>query len=146
MTITYSLAAAFAFAIWTVFHSLIAIRLDNLTAAVLISGVGSITGIIILLYTGQLSESISAIKGNQYQILFFIFIAGVSVLAIDFFALQAYNLKQSVTIVAPIIMTGSVIISSTIGIIFLSESLTITKITGIAMSAIGIYLVTISTI
>lgn len=125
--ITFAIIAAFAFALWTVFHNQAAGHIDNLFGAIIVSLTAVILGLIFLLPRIKSTTLFSNPKGILFAVL-----AGVAALTLDFFVLKAYSSGLPVSIGGPIIIGGSIAIAIIIGF-FLGETITLLKILGLVL-------------
>lgn len=129
--IIFATIAAVVFGLWSVFHQLASKKIDGLLGAIIISLVAVILGIIILVFRAKNHTFIF-----DYKTIIFVVLAGVCALAIDFFALKAYSSGLEISVVAPVIIGGSIAVASFIGF-FLGEVITLYKIVGILFILIG---------
>lgn len=129
--IIYAITAAFAFGFWTVFHQQAADKIHNLFGAIIISLTAVIIGLVFLLPKIKSTTLYTDPKGILFAVL-----SGVCALLIDYFALKAYGSKLPISIVGPIIISGSIAIATFVGF-FLGESVTTMKVFGLFLIIAG---------
>lgn len=129
--IIFAIIAAVAFGTWTVFHQQASKNINSLFGAIIVSLVAVILGMIII--WPKFNSAITEVKPRG---ILFAVLAGVSALAIDYFALKAYGSGLAISIGGPIIIGGSVAMASLIGF-FLGESVTFYKIIGLILIVLG---------
>jgi len=129
--IFFAIIAATAFGIWTVFERVAAETINYLFGAIIVSLTAAILGFLILIPKIKSTVLFSNPKG----ILFSVF-AGVSALAIDYFALKAYGSGLAVSVAGPIIIGGSIAVAAVIGF-FMGESITLMKVLGLLLIIVG---------
>ena len=130
--IIFASIAAIAFGFWTFFHQQAADKINYLLGAIIVSLTAVVLGLIILL------PKIKTINFSQIQQegIIFAIAAGVCALAIDYFALRAYDSGLAISVAGPIIISGSITVAVLIGL-FLGESITTIKILGLILVIIG---------
>lgn len=128
--IYYAIIAAVAFGIWTVFHEQAAGKIDNVLGAIIVSFTAVLLGALFIIPKLKGSLEITP-KGVLFAVL-----AGVAALVIDVFALKAYGTGAAVSVIGPIIISGSIAVAATIGF-FLGETITLMKVAGLACVLIG---------
>jgi len=129
--ILFSVIAAIAFGVWTVFHQQAADKINYLFGAIIVSLTAVVLGLIFLLPNIKTTILFSNPKGILFAVL-----AGVCALAIDYFALRAYGSGLAISIAGPIIIGGSITVAVLIGF-FLGESITLAKVAGLLFVVIG---------
>ncbi|MFA6047699.1 MAG: EamA family transporter [Parcubacteria group bacterium] len=129
--IIFAIIAAVAFGLWTVFHQQASENINALLGAIIVSLTAVILGMIVI--WPKFNSAVAEIKPKG---ILFAVLAGISALAIDYFALKAYGSGLSVSVGGPIIIAGSIAIASVIGF-FLGESVTILKIAGLVLIIAG---------
>ncbi len=129
--IIFAITAAIAFGIWTVFHQQASDKINYLFGAIVISLTAAVLGFFLLLPKIKTTTLFSNPKGILFAVL-----AGICALAIDYFVLKAYNSGLAISVVGPIVIGGSIAIAATIGF-FLGESITVWKILGLLLVAVG---------
>lgn len=129
--IIFAIIAAVAFGLWTVFHQQASKNINSLLGAIIVSLTAVVLGMIIV--WPQFNAAIKEVKPKG---ILFAVLAGISALAIDYFALKAYGSGLSVSVGGPIIIGGSIAIASAIGF-FLGESITVYKILGLILVIAG---------
>ena len=129
--IVFSIIAAIAFGLWTVFHDQAAKHVNSLLGAIIVSLTAVILGMFLLLPHIKTTSLVSNPKGIIFAVL-----AGICALAIDYFALKAYGTGIEVSIAGPIIIGGSIVVASTIGF-FMGDSISIAKIVGLIFVIVG---------
>ena len=129
--IIYAVVASIAFGVWTVFHQLAADKINNLFGAIIVSITAVIAGLIFLLPRIKTTTLYSNPQGILFAIL-----AGLCALAIDYFALKAYNSGLAVSISGPVIIGGGIAVATLIGF-FIGDSITLIKVLGLLMIIIG---------
>jgi bacterial/archaeal transporter family protein len=129
--IVFAIITAVAFGLWTVFHDQASARIDNLFGAILVSFTAVVLGLLFFLPRVKTTTLFTDPKG-----IIFVVLAGVSALALDFFALKTYGSGVPVSIGAPIIIGGGIAVASLVGF-FLGESVTAVKIAGLFLVVIG---------
>ena len=129
--IIFSVIAAIAFGLWTVFHQQAADKINYLLGAIIVSLTAVVVGLIFLLPNIKTINFSSNPKG-----ILFVVLAGICALAIDYFALKAYGSGLAISIAGPIIIGGSIAVAVSVGF-FLGESITLMKIIGLLFVIIG---------
>ncbi|EKE26606.1 MAG: hypothetical protein ACD_4C00233G0007 [uncultured bacterium (gcode 4)] len=126
--VIYAIIAAFAYGIWTVFHSQAANHISNLLGAVIVSMSAVIMGIIFFV----LSPNKNNLLVWDNRGLIFAILAGIMALAIDYFVLKAYWSGLEISIAGPIIIGWSIAVAVFIGF-FLGEPISLLKILGLIL-------------
>ncbi|MEK6822985.1 MAG: EamA family transporter [Nanoarchaeota archaeon] len=129
--IIFAIVTAIAFGIWTVFHQQAANKINYLVGAIIVSLTAVVLGLALLLPRIRTTTLFTDPKGILFAVL-----AGVCALAIDYFALRAYDSGLAVSVAGPIIIGGSIAIASIIGF-FLGESFTWMKFLGLLLVITG---------
>ena len=129
--IIFALIAAIAFGVWTVFHQLAADKINYLFGAIIVSLTAVVAGLTFLLPKIKTTTLYSNPKGILFAVL-----AGLCALAIDYFALKAYDSGLAVSVAGPIIIGGSIAIATLIGF-FMGESITLMKVLGLSLVIAG---------
>lgn len=125
--IIFAIFAAFSFGLWTVFHKLASPHINQIFGAILVSFTAVIAGLLVLALKSKDVQLVSNSKG-----VYFLILAGVAAFVIDFFALSAYSKGLPITIGGPIIIGGSIAVAIVIGF-FLGDSITLSKLFGLAL-------------
>ncbi len=129
--IIYAIISACSFGAWTFFQQRASGKVNYVFGAILISLTAVIFGSLFLL-----PKLKSTVLFTDWRAIIFIVLAGLCAFAIDFFALRAYGSGLSVSIVGPIIFSGSIVVACIIGI-FCGESITLMKFLGIILTVAG---------
>jgi transporter family protein len=129
--IIFAIIAAVAFGFWTVFHQQASAYINYIFGAIIVSLTAVIAGLILLLPKIKTITLYTNPKG-----IYFLILAGICALAIDFFALKTYGSGLSLSVGGPLIIGGSIAIAALIGF-FLGDTISAPKIIGIILVIIG---------
>lgn len=137
--ITLALLAAFVFGLWTVFHQIASVHINQVLGAIIVSLTAVIAGLIVLLPQLKVGNLVTDTKG-----IYFLIGAGVCAFLIDFLALSAYAKGLSVNVGGPIIIGGSIAVAGVIGFL-MGDSVTIPKLIGIGFVFVGAVVLAVAT-
>jgi len=132
--------AAIAFGLWTVFHQIASTSINQVLGAVIVSATAVVIGLVTLLVQQvKFSELTVSTKGVTFLVL-----AGVMAFALDILALKAYAKGIPITVGAPILIGGSIVVASVIGVL-MGESVSVVKITGLILVVGGAIILSMTT-
>ncbi len=129
--IIYAIAAAITSAFWVVFEQQAASKINYLFGAIVVSLTASAIGLVFLLPKIKSTILFTNPKGVLFAAL-----AGIFALLIDYFSLKSYGYGIPISVAGPIIIGGSIAVSSVIGF-FMGDSVTLMKIFGLLLVIIG---------
>ena len=129
--IIFAVLAALASGVWAVSEQLAAKKIDSLVGAIIVSLTAVVLGLIFLLPRIKATQLYSGPKS-----FLLVMLAGISALAIDYFALKAYSSGLAVSIAGPIIIGGGVAAAAIIGFL-MGDSVTWLKLLGILLVVAG---------
>ena len=102
---------------------------------------GVVTACVVVLYSttyGNVQITSSSFSGWQYVVL-----AGILIAIGDLCMFRAFSSGLPVSIAGPVISGGAVLLATLGGVLFLGESLSITKILGVATATIAVALLSV---
>lgn len=133
-SVFFALCVALAAALYQVFQRQAA-GVNPYLVAVSVSAVAILSGFFLSFFGGKLTLS----EFPQSKIIWlYLVLIGFCAFSIDFFTSKAYTSGGSVSVLGPIITSGIVILSAVFGAVFFKEPITILRVGGIALMAIGI--------
>lgn len=133
-SVFFALCVALAASLYQVFQRLAA-GVNPYLVAISVSAVAILFGLLLASIGGKLSVS----EFPQSKIIWlYLILIGFCAFSIDFFTSKAYTSGGSVSVLGPIITSGIVILSAVFGALFFKEPITLLRIGGIALMAVGI--------
>lgn len=127
----FAIVSAFAFGIWMILRERAAVYIHPLFGAIIVSLSAFFVGSIIILPKLRSIDLCNNFRGILTSV-----IAGLCVLAVDYFTLKAYKVGLPITVGGPIIISGSIAVAALGGFI-LGESITLIKLLGLIFILIG---------
>lgn len=127
----FAVLAALAFGTLPIFHKLASSWVHSIFGAFIVSLAAVLSALMILLFRMKSITLFTHPKGILFAAL-----AGGCAFLFDVFALRSYSSGLPVSIGGPLIVGGSIVITTVIGFI-LGESLVIMKVVGIALVIAG---------
>lgn len=133
-SLLFILIAAAAAGLWSVLLS----RASKMVHPVV--GVGVIEGtaviLVLILVIRQRVDLSTALTPTSIGLLV---LCGLCVFSVDFFSLRAYEMGMELSVGAPTIAAGAILIPAVVGLL-LGEGISISKLAGIGMIGTGVFL------
>lgn len=132
----FILIAAGAAGVWTLLMS----RASRLVHPVVGAGIieGSALLLVLLLVLRQRIDVSGAVTPLGALLLV---LAGLCVLAVDYFSLRAYEMGMEISVGAPTISAGAILVPTVLGLL-MGEGISVTKLLGIGLIGTGVLLLT----
>ena len=130
----YILIAGVGSALWSLFVS----RASTQVHPVVGTGLIELTGAL-LAFGVILIQRIDVPRGITPRGAGFLVLAGLSIFVLDYFAIRAYEQGLEISVGAPALAGGSVLLATVIGLA-LGEQVSLTKILGVILVVIGVVL------
>ena len=135
-SLLFILIAASAAGMWSVLIS----RASRLVNPVVGTGLveGSALVLVLIIVVRSRIDLTSALTPTGAGLLV---LCGLCVFSVDYFSLRAYETGMSMSVGAPTIAAGAILIPAVVGI-FLGEGITLSKVLGIGLIGAGVLLLT----
>lgn len=135
-SLLFILIAAGAAGLWSVLMSRASRLVDPIVGAGLVEGSGLV--LVLVLVVRHRIDLSSALTPTGAALLV---LCGVCVFSVDYFSLRAYEMGMQLSIGAPTIAAGAILIPAVVGLA-LGEGITLMKLFGIGLIGSGVLLLT----
>ena len=134
--VTFILIASVAAGLW----SLLLSRASRSVHPIVGTGVVELSAVVLVLVV-ILRQRIDVTSAVSIEGFAFLVLCGLCVFTVDYFSLRAYDQGLEVSVGAPIIASGAILLPAVVGPL-LGEKISLAKIVGVILIGAGIFVVT----
>ena len=135
-SLLFILVAAAAAGLWSVLMSRASKLVHPVVGAGLIEGSALLLVVLILL-----RQRVDLAEAIHPPVVTLLVLCGLCVFSVDYFSLRAYESGLDVSVGAPVIAAGAILIPAIVGVAF-GEAITWTKVLGVTLISGGVLLLT----
>lgn len=136
--LAYAILAASSFGFYNFFTKISAEKFSPTVANIFIAGTSCLIAIISTIYLKMSGQSLIFTKGS----LILPIVAGLFTGAAEIFYLTMFSKNTPVTIGSPLVVGGTIVVATILGIIILKEPMSATRIAGVVCVIVGLFLLT----